>query len=56
MLEREVVLRSLKHIINQEIRECESPEYLSNVVCHILNCLFAGKEFTKRLDNKSITQ
>ena len=54
MLEREVVLRSLKHIINQEVRECQSPEYLSQIVCHIFNCLFATKDFSKKLDNRAI--
>ena len=54
MLEREVVLRSFKHIINQEIRECQSPEHLSHIVCHLLNCLFATKDLSKKLDNKTI--
>ena len=54
MLEREVVLRAFKHIINQEIRECQSPEYLSHIVCHLFNCLFASKDFSKKLDNKAV--
>jgi len=54
MLEREVVLRSLKHILNEYIRDSESDETLSASVCHLLNCLFAPKEFIKRLDDGTV--
>jgi len=49
MLEREVVLRSLKHIINEHLRE---NQFLSQTTSHILNCVFATKEFSKKMDNK----
>lgn len=54
MLEREVVVRCMKHIMNKYIRECESEELLGATVSHILNCLLAPKEFIKRLDEKQI--
>lgn len=54
MLEREVVLRSLKHIICKYIRECQSDELIGATISHILNCVLAPKEFVKRLDDKEI--
>jgi hypothetical protein len=54
MLEREVVLRSLKHILNKYIKDCESNELLGATCSHILNCLLAPKEFIKRLDDGSV--
>lgn len=54
MVEREVVVRCMKHIMNKYIRECESEELLGATVSHILNCLLAPKEFIKRLDEKQM--
>ena len=54
MLEREVVARCLKHLINKYVRECESAELLSAIVSHLLNCLFAPRDFIKKLDDGSI--
>ena len=50
MLEREVVIRCVKHILNQYIRDNESSELLGAMISHILNCLLAPKEMIKRLD------
>lgn len=55
MLEKEVVVRCIKHILNKYIRECESEELLGATVSHFLNCLLAPKEFIKRLDEKQIS-
>ena len=51
MLEREVVIRCVKHILNQDIRDNESSELLGAMISHIFNCLLAPKEFIKRLDD-----
>jgi hypothetical protein len=50
MLEREVVIRCVKHILNQYIRDNESSELLGAMISHILNCLLAPKEMIKKLD------
>ena len=51
-LEREVVMRSAKHVINRLLKEDkgESDLFLANVVTHLLNCLLAPNEFLTRLD------
>lgn len=54
MLEREVVIRSFKHILNKYIRECESDELISSVIAHLLNCLLAPKDFIKKLDDGTV--
>lgn len=42
ILEKEIVLRSAKHVINGMLKEhCDTDLYLSKVVSHILNCLLA---------------
>ena len=51
MLEREVVLRSLKHIVSKYIRDCNSSELTASLVSHILNCILAPKDFLKRMDD-----
>jgi hypothetical protein len=40
MIEREIVFRSAKHIINEHIRE-SSDTYLSSTISHIFNLLLA---------------
>ena len=54
LLEREVVIRCSKHILNQYIRDNESSELLGAVIAHLLNCLLAPKEFLKRLDDGAV--
>lgn len=54
MLEREVVLRSVKHIFSNYIKECESDELIAATISHLLNCLLAPKEFIKRMDDGSV--
>lgn len=54
ILEREVVIRCVKHLMSKYIRECESEELIGATVSHILNCLLAPREFIKRLDDKHI--
>ena len=51
MLEREVIIRCIKHILNQYIRDNESDELLSTLISHIFNCLLAPKDFLKKLDD-----
>ena len=42
ILEKEIVLRSAKHVINGLLKEhCKSDLYLSKVISHLLNCLLA---------------
>ena len=54
MLEREVVARCVKHILNLYIRDFHSEEQLSALICHVFNCLFAPNELRERLDDGSI--
>ena len=54
-LEREVVLRCLKHILNQYIRDFPSDELLADLLCHVFNCLFAPTDLVSKLDDGSIT-
>lgn len=54
MLEREVIVRSLKHVFNKYLRECESDEMLASVISHLLNCLLAPKDFVKKMDDGSV--
>ena len=51
LLEREVVIRCTKHILNQYIRDNENSELLGAVIAHLLNCLLAPREFLKRMDD-----
>lgn len=55
LLEREVVIRCTKHILNQYIRDNENSELLGAIIAHLLNCLLAPKEFLKRLDDGAVT-
>ena len=43
LFEREIFLRSLKHVFNRIIRDESggSDLLMSNLVCHVLNCLLA---------------
>ena len=54
LLEREVVIRCVKHILNQYIRQNESSELLGSMISHIFNCLLAPKEFIKKLDEGGV--
>lgn len=54
MLEREVIIRSFKHILNQYLKNCPSDDLLGETVSHLFNIFFAPKEFIKRLDEGSI--
>lgn len=51
MVEREVIIRSVKHILNQHVRENISDELLGALISHIFNCLFAPKDFIKKMDD-----
>lgn len=54
-LEREVLIRCLKHILNQLIRDFPSDELLGDLLCHLFNCLFAPTCLQEKLDDGSIT-
>ena len=42
ILEKEIVLRSAKHVINGLLKEhCDTDLYLSKVLSHLLNCILA---------------
>lgn len=51
MLEREVVIRCLKHLINKYIKDCPSNDLYGDVVSHLFNIFLAPKDFIKRLDD-----
>lgn len=54
MLEKEVVLRSSKHIFNEYIRETPDT-YLSSVIAHLFNILLASFPFIDLLNDGKIT-
>ena len=54
MIEREVIIRCVKHILNQYIRDNESDELLGALISHVFNCLFAPKDFIKKLDDGAL--
>ncbi len=54
LLEREVLLRCLKHIVNQYIREFPSDELVSDLVAHIFNCVFAPTELITQMNSEKI--
>lgn len=47
LLEKEIVLRSAKHVFNRILKEekGESDLFLADMVSHLLNCLFAPHDF-----------
>lgn len=56
MFERDIFLRSLKHVFNRILRdECGGTDLLlSSVVCHVLNCVFAPGAMVQALNNGDI--
>jgi hypothetical protein len=52
LLEREIYLRSVKHVFNRILREDtdESDLLLSDIVCHVLNCLLAPAAMIQALN------
>ena len=54
MVEREVIVRCMKHIVNKYISDCESEDLLSSLIAHLLNCLFAPRDFIKKMDEGQI--
>lgn len=54
LLEREVVFRCFKHILNEEMR-LSSDTYLSSVISHMLNLLLAPFPFLELMDSDKIT-
>ena len=54
LIEREVIIRCIKHILNQRIRDCCSEELISSVIAHFFNCLLAPNDFVKRMDDGTI--
>lgn len=53
MLEREIVFRSVKHIINEQIRDCPDT-YVSSVISHLFNILLAPFPFIDKLNDGTI--
>lgn len=51
LLEREVIMRTMKHLLNKYLRECPSADMMADTVCHVLNCLLAPKDFQKKMDD-----
>ena len=54
MLEREVIVRCIKHIFGKYIRDCESDELIAATIAHLFNLILAPREFIKRLDDGSV--
>mgnify|MGYP000229630511 CR=1 FL=1 len=54
MLEREVLVRCIKHIFGKYIRDCESDELITATIAHLFNLILAPREFIKRLDDGSV--
>lgn len=54
ILEREVIVRCIKHILCKYIRDCESDELIAATISHLLNLILAPREFIKRLDDGSV--
>ena len=54
LIEREVIVRCIKHILNQRIRDCCSEELISSVVAYFFNCILAPNDFIKRMDDGTI--
>lgn len=54
LVERETVLRCMKHIFAKQLREGSSEETLAPLVSHLLNCLLAPTEFQKLMDEKKV--
>lgn len=52
MLEREIFLRSAKHVVNRVIKEekGETDLHLSQVISHCLNCLLAPMPFINAMN------
>jgi len=55
LLEREVLIRCMKHIVNQLVRDFPSDELLADLLSHVFNCLLAPSDFIKQLDEGSLT-
>jgi hypothetical protein len=53
ILEKEVVFRSFKHILNESMRGC-SDTYLSSVISHLFNILFAPFPFIQLLNEGKV--
>lgn len=54
LIEREVIFRSAKHLINEHIRD-SSDTYLSSVISHLLNLVLAPFPFLAALNEGRIT-
>lgn len=56
ILEREVLMRSAKHVFNRIIKEesGESELHLAQIVSHLLNCLLAPTSFIAQLNSGRI--
>ena len=56
LLEREIFLRSAKHVINRIIKEerGESDLHLSQVVAHCLNCILAPIPFIHQMNSGKV--
>lgn len=52
IVEREVVVRSAKHVFNRLLKEqsTQSTSHLSHTVAHLLNCLFASPQQIQQLN------
>jgi hypothetical protein len=53
MLEKEILMRTLKHVINQWMRDSPEP-FLAQVVSHFLNIVLAPQPFLKQLESGDI--
>jgi len=49
VLEKEIVMRSLKHYFNQQLKGC-SEIYVSSLISHFFNCLLAPFPYLEQLN------
>lgn len=53
IVEKEILIRSLKHVINEWIRET-SDNGLNETIAHAFNLIFSPTSFIKKLENGQI--
>ena len=54
LLEREVFIRCMKHIVNMYVRDFPSDELISDLISHLFNCTFAPSEFLTAMDDGKV--
>jgi hypothetical protein len=53
-LEREVIVRSVKHLFNEKLRDTPD-SYISKVLAHLFNILLSPLPLVEKMDNGAIS-